>query len=77
LLTIKCARCKSKVMQYKKIGQGRVLRCYLPRIKRFFARVEKGQLQCPGCDNIIGKKKTGFFQMNRREFTYSGKKIKK
>ncbi len=77
MLTIKCGRCKNKVLRYKKIGQGRVLRCYFSRIKKIFAPVEEGKLKCPSCGNVIGEKDNGFFKMNRDEFTYSGRKINK
>ncbi len=77
MLTIKCGRCKSKIMRYKKIGPGKVLRCYFPRIKKLFALVEEGKLKCPSCANIIGEKDGDLFKMNSDEFTYSGRKINK
>ncbi len=77
MLTLKCSRCKNKLMRYKKIGHGRVLRCYIPRIKKLMARLDDGKLKCNSCGNIIGEKEEGFFKMNQHEFTYSGRKINK
>lgn len=76
LLIIKCSRCKSKVLKYHKIGQGRVLRCYQDRITKIYGIFEEQKLKCPGCKNIIGVDKDGFLKMTKDAFTYTGKKVR-
>ena len=79
ILTIKCARCKEKLFKYKKIGQGRVLRCYESKITRMYeAVVENNKLICGECGNEIGEIKSNhsrYVKMNQDEFTYTGTKI--
>ena len=83
MLTIKCAKCKAKIMKYKKIGEGRVLRCWESKINRMYeGKVEDKDLICGECGNIIGeikenKKGTRFVDMNRESFTFTGTKISK
>lgn len=36
MLTIRCAKCKSKLWKYDKIGQGEVLRCHKARITKWY-----------------------------------------
>ncbi len=76
MLTIKCAACKSKIIRYKKIGKGRVLRCYKDRITRVYdAEVEGDKLTCGACGREIGEIEDGRVDMNKNAFTYSGHKI--
>lgn len=76
MLTIKCAKCKAKIMKYKKIGSGRVLRCYKERITRVYdGRMERDKLKCQNCGNIIGLLKGSYIEMNSDAFIYSGRKI--
>ena len=78
MLTIKCAKCKSKIIKYKKIGTGKVLRCWKSKIKRVYdGEVQNGNLVCSNCGNIIGKVEDDYVKMNRDAFTYTGTKIKK
>ncbi len=78
MLTIKCARCKTKIMKYKKIGRGNVLRCYKDRITRLYdAEIADNLLQCGGCGNTIGEIEEKQVNMNQDAFTYSGHKIRK
>ncbi|HLV09581.1 MAG TPA: hypothetical protein VKY40_05190 [Halanaerobiales bacterium] len=76
MLTIKCAKCKTKIMKYQKIGKGRVLRCWKSRIKRFYeAEIKDNDLRCGKCGNLIGEVSDNYVKMNRETFTYSGTKI--
>lgn len=75
MLTIKCARCKAKVLKYLKMGEGRVLRCYQKRIRRLYGILEGGELRCSNCRNRIGIQKRGHIKMNQKEFTAKGQKI--
>ncbi len=75
MLTIKCARCGTKLMKYKKVGKGRVIRCFKDRIVKD-CTIKKGNLiLCPHCGNIIGKDKGNFIKMRQGSFTYKGTKI--
>ncbi|GAB6100628.1 hypothetical protein JCM16358_25070 [Halanaerocella petrolearia] len=81
MLTIKCAKCKDKILKYKKIGKGRVLRCWEEKIRRIYGKVEEDELVCDNCGNIIGDIKSrgskNYVKMNRNQFTYTGTKIEK
>ncbi|MEJ6949453.1 hypothetical protein [Natronospora cellulosivora (SeqCode)] len=77
MLTIKCAKCKAKIMKYKKIGMGKVLKCWKSRIKRVYdGEVKDENLVCGNCDNIIGELEEGYVKMNSDAFTYTGTKIR-
>ncbi len=78
MLTIKCADCKTKIMKYKKIGKGKVLRCYRDRITRLYDyEVEGDKLKCGNCGKVIGDIDETQVNMNQTAFTFSGHKIKK
>ncbi len=78
MLTIKCADCKTKIMKYKKIGRGKVLRCYRDRITRLYDyQVDGDELKCGNCGNVIGDIEKKQVDMNQHAFTYSGHKRKK
>ena len=78
MLTIKCARCKIKIMKYKKIGMGKVLRCYKDRITRLYeGEVDGDELKCGNCGTVIGQIKDDKVDMVQDHFTYSGSKIRK
>ncbi len=74
MLTIKCARCKNKLIKYLKIGKGKVLRCHKSRISNWYELEEVNGNYCCSCGNIIGINKGKFIKMNRHEFTYTGTK---
>ncbi|MFW6022819.1 MAG: hypothetical protein ACOCQW_04840 [Halanaerobiaceae bacterium] len=78
MLTIKCAKCKSKIIKYKKVGMGKVLRCWKSKIKRIYdGETQNSKLVCGNCGNIIGEVEDDYVKMNRDAFTYTGTKIKK
>ncbi|PRX18494.1 hypothetical protein BX659_14313 [Orenia metallireducens] len=68
-------------MKYKKLGQGRVLRCWEDKIRKIYAKVKGEKLLCSNCDNLIGeirsKGQRNYVKMNREQFAYSGTKIRK
>ncbi|ERJ12697.1 hypothetical protein [Haloplasma contractile] len=77
MLTIKCAKCKTKIIKYKKIGTGKVLKCFISRIKRYYdGEIKNDHLICGKCGNQIGKLEDEYFKMNQSAFTYTGTKIK-
>ncbi len=78
MLTIKCADCKTKIMKYKKIGKGKVLRCYRDRITRLYDYdTEADKLKCGNCGKEIGEIEEKQVNMKQNAFTFSGHKIKK
>ncbi|MBF0381004.1 MAG: hypothetical protein HQL69_08295 [Magnetococcales bacterium] len=77
MLTIKCAACRRKLWKYQKLGNGEVIRCHKARIKRMYDTNERdGKIFC-ACGRPIGIDKGSHFNMDRRAFTYSGKKVSK
>jgi len=74
MLTIKCAKCGTKLMKYQKIGNGKVLRCFGNRIVKDYTIRQEDLVLCPHCLNVIGKDKGIFIKMNQGSFTYSGTK---
>nr|WP_167940967.1 hypothetical protein [Desulfobaculum xiamenense] len=77
MLTIRCARCKTKLWKYNKLGKGEVLRCHKARIERMLdAIAENGKILCP-CGETIGFDKGTFYRMVRKAFVYSGEKVAK
>ncbi len=71
MLTIRCSKCKRKLFKYKKIGKGRVLRCWKDRIVEDYTVHEENLIKCP-CGSTIGLDKGLFIKMKQRAFTYSG-----
>lgn len=78
MLTIKCAKCKSKLFKYKKIGKGKVLRCWKSKITRVYnTEVKNNKLLCSNCKNEIGDIDDKKVDMNSDQFTYTGTKKSK
>jgi len=76
MLTLRCARCKKKLLRYQKWGAGEVHRCHKDRIERMeAAQLEGDRLRCV-CGETIGIDKGTFFKMVRKAFVYSGTKIR-
>ena len=71
MITIKCAKCKSKVFRYLKIGKGRVLHCWKGRIVKDYSIREGSEVKCQ-CGNLIGIDEGKWVDMKRRSFIYSG-----
>lgn len=76
MLIIKCAKCKTKLWRYFKIGKGEVIRCHKGRITRVFNVVEKreNQIFCPSCGSKIGRDMGSFYKMISKNFIYTGTK---
>jgi hypothetical protein len=73
MLTIKCAKCKRKVFRYRKVGKGRVLRCYKERIKADYSLRDGNKVLCK-CGNIIGIDEPKWIKMRQRSFFHTGTK---
>ncbi len=71
MMTIRCARCKSKIFKYKKIGKGKIIRCWKDRIKEDYS-IKNGNLILCKCGNVIGTDEGAFIKMRSNSFTYSG-----
>jgi len=77
MLTILCSECKSKLFKYKKVGQGKILRCHKKRISRIYDCDFDDQGICCKCGQRIGIDKGSYYKMNPRAFTYTGTKDRK
>ena len=75
MITIKCAKCKSRVFRYEKIGEGRVLHCWKDRIIKDYSVRDGNEVKCE-CGNLIGIDEGKWIKMKRRSFIYSGVKTK-
>jgi hypothetical protein len=73
MLIVRCAKCKTKLFKYQKIGQGKVLKCFKDRILSLGFIDKDGLMYCP-CTNLIGLDKGSFYQMKQGQFVYSGTK---
>jgi len=74
MLTIKCAKCKTKLFKYRKIGKGQVLKCHKRRIIRDYQIEAVGEeYRCP-CGNVIGVDEGSSIKMKDSEFIYTGTK---
>ncbi len=71
MLIIRCSKCKGKLFKYKKIGRGRVLKCFKDRIVKQNYLIRDGTVFCR-CGNIIGSDMGDFIKMRQSSFTYSG-----
>ena len=74
MIIIKCAKCKSKIFKYIKIGQGQILKIYLDRITEDNSIREDGEVRCK-CGNIIGLESDGFIKTKKGNFIYTGRKL--
>ena len=70
-MTIKCARWRSKVFRYEKIGEARVLHCWKNRIIKDCSVRDGSEVKCE-CGNLIGIDEGKWIRMKRRAFTCSG-----
>lgn len=73
MLTIKCAKCKSRVFKYVKIGQGQLIKCHRDRIAEDLAVYEDGKAKCK-CGNVIGKVDGQIIRLRRSSFVFTGHK---
>ena len=76
MIIIKCAQCKRKILKYKKIGKGRILRCYKDRIVKVYTVRHQENVQCM-CGKIIGVDEGKWIKMKQNAFEYTGSANKK
>jgi len=71
VIVIRCARCKSKVFKYVKVGKGRILHCWRERIAEDHSVRDGNEVKCR-CGNLIGVDERRWVKMKRHSFIYSG-----
>ena len=71
MLTIKCAKCKSKIFRYVKIGKGKLLHCWKDRISDDFS-IHDGKLIKCKCGNVIGVDEDKWVKLKQNSFISSG-----
>jgi len=76
MLTVKCAKCGSKLFRYRKIGKGRLLHCWPERIVRDYSIREKDAVRCR-CGHLIGLNEGKWIKLKRGSFTCSGTAVRK
>ena len=74
MLTVKCAKCKTRIFKYIKIGQGRLIKCARDRIAEDNAVYEDEKVLCPECGNLIGKLDGQIVRLRRSSFVHTGHK---
>jgi hypothetical protein len=73
MIIIKCAKCKTKIFKYIKIGKGKLLCCLKDRIIEDYSIHDGKNIKCK-CGNIIGFDKEKSIKLKQDSFTYSGTK---
>jgi DNA-directed RNA polymerase subunit RPC12/RpoP len=76
MIIIKCARCKSKIFKYEKIGKGRILNCWHNRIVEDISIHKEDAILCQ-CGNLIGIDIGKGVKMKQNSFIYTGTITKK
>lgn len=76
MLVLKCSRCKKKLMKYNKVGKGRILNCWIDKIKNDVTLRDGDDVKCV-CGNIIGNVTPKGIRMKPNSFTFSGTIVKK
>ncbi|HHF51296.1 MAG TPA: hypothetical protein ENL46_01235 [Candidatus Aminicenantes bacterium] len=76
MMTIKCTRCKKKIIKYKKIGKGRLWYCWKDRIIEDNSVHVGSEIKCQ-CGNLIGIDEGKRIKMRQNSFHYSGTVMRK
>ncbi len=71
MLVVKCAKCKKKVFRYRKIGKGKLWRCWKDRIVEDFSNTDGDKVKCQ-CGNVIGTADALKVKIKQHAITYSG-----
>jgi hypothetical protein len=74
MLIIRCSKCKEKIFRYRKIGKGKVLRCYKERIIKDYSIKEGIHVLCNKCKNVIGLDEGNLIKMKQNSFYHTGSK---
>lgn len=71
MITIKCAKCRSKIFKYHKVGKGKVIHCWDARILKDYSVKNGDGIYCE-CGNLIGHRVSKGVRMKQNAFSYSG-----
>ena len=71
MITIKCARCKRRLLRYAKMKRGRVLHCYKDRISKDWTVRVGDEVRCE-CGNVIGVDEGRWIKMRQGSFIHTG-----
>ncbi len=59
-------------MRYRKIGKGKLIRCYKERIVEDYTAKEGINVLCPRCGNVFGTDEGSFIKVKSNSFTVRG-----
>ncbi|RKY67765.1 MAG: hypothetical protein DRQ02_06330 [Candidatus Latescibacterota bacterium] len=76
MIIVKCAKCKSKILKYQKVGKGRLWHCWKDRIIEDYSTRNGNKVKCQ-CGNLIGIDQGKWIKMRQCSFTYSGEITRK
>jgi len=71
MITVKCVKCKGKILRYKKIGKGRLWHCWKDRIVEDYSVRDGDKVKCL-CGNLIGIDEGKWIKMKQHTFVFSG-----
>jgi hypothetical protein len=71
MIIVKCAKCKSKIFKYVKIGKGKLWHCWKDRIIEDNSIRDGDKVKCQ-CGNLVGIEQRKWIKMRQHSFTYSG-----
>ncbi len=72
MIQLKCSKCKTKLLKYKKIGKGHLLKCIKSRIINNYMIKNLNNYYCSKCNNKIGIDKGVYIKMIKKSFTEKG-----
>ena len=71
-MVIKCAKCKTKIIKYNKIGKGKILKFIKSRILKWYIVIPEEEIRCT-CGEVIAVDKGNHYATNLKSFTSHGK----
>ncbi|MCD6386660.1 hypothetical protein J7M23_12915 [Candidatus Sumerlaeota bacterium] len=71
MLTIKCAKCKSKLFKYIKKGKGKLWHCWKERIVEDFTVKDGDEVRCT-CGQLIGIDQKKWIKLKPHNIIYKG-----
>ncbi len=72
MLTIKCAKCRKKLLKYYKIGEGHLIHCWKKHIKENHTIQKENSIQCT-CGNTIGRDQKHAIKIHHASVIITGK----
>ena len=76
MITIRCAKCRSKIFKYQKVGKGRLWHCWKDRIIEDYSSRDGNKIKCQ-CGNPIGIDEGKWIRMKQHGFNFSGSVTRK